>query len=99
MMARPKSVQPDLGENYVGTKDAAAILGVSVSSVQKMVNAGTLEAFRTSGGHRRISIESLQRLAAEKSIPVATLSSRMRPHLAGNGALTVLVVEDNAVTC
>lgn len=68
-MARPKSAQVNLGKGYLGTKDVAAILGVSVTSIQKMVTAGTLKAFRTSGGHRRISIESVRSAAEQMGVP------------------------------
>ena len=68
-MARPKSAQVNLGKGYLGTKDVAAILGVSVTSIQKMVTAGTLKAFRTSGGHRRISIESVKSAAEQMGVP------------------------------
>jgi excisionase family DNA binding protein len=68
-MARPKSAQVNLGKGYLGTKDVAAILGVSVTSIQKMVTAGTLKAFRTSGGHRRISMESVKSAAEQMGVP------------------------------
>ena len=68
-MARPRSAQINLGKGYLGTKDVAAILGVSVTSIQKMVTAGTLKAFRTSGGHRRISIDSVKAAAEQMGVP------------------------------
>ena len=68
-MARPRSTQVNLGKGYLGTKDVAAILGVSVTSIQKMVTAGTLKAFRTGGGHRRISIESVKAAAEQMGVP------------------------------
>lgn len=68
-MARPRSAQVNLGKGYLGTKDVAAILGVSVTSIQKMVTAGTLKAFRTSGGHRRISIDSVKAAAEQMGVP------------------------------
>ncbi|SFD55138.1 excisionase family DNA-binding protein [Massilia yuzhufengensis] len=41
------------------TQEAASYLGVSVSSVQKLVESGVLSAWRTQGGHRRIPREAL----------------------------------------
>jgi len=35
-------------------------LGVSVPTVKRMVDDGLLEAFRTPGGHRRVSAESIE---------------------------------------
>jgi excisionase family DNA binding protein len=91
-MGRPKSQisNSDIASGYVGTKDAAAMLGVSVSTIQKMVESGALEAWRTHGGHRRITLASLQREIGRLPDPAA----------AGHGeprALRVLVVEDNPV--
>ena len=68
-MTRRKSVQVDFGKGFLGTTDAAAALGLSVTSIQKMVSAGTLKAFRTNGGHRRISIESVSRVAEQMGVP------------------------------
>lgn len=90
-MARPKSRAESIlssAEPYLGTKEAAALLGVSVSTIQKMVESGKLQAWRTQGGHRRIAQAQLQSL--------------MPPVKAGSGAslrksLSILFVEDNAV--
>lgn len=68
-MTRRKSVQVDFGKGFLGTTDAAAALGLSVTSIQKMVSAGVLKAFRTSGGHRRISIESIGSVAEQMGVP------------------------------
>ncbi len=43
------------------TIEAARLLGMAVRSVQLMVDRGELEAWKTPGGHRRISRASLQR--------------------------------------
>ncbi len=92
-MGRPRSSQSPAATRYVGTKDAAAILGVSVSTVQKMVGNGQLRAWTTAGGHRRIDIEDLRAAAPHPAAvpagaPAATASA---------GPLRVLLVEDNAV--
>lgn len=92
-MGRPKIEPrtPDLKGAYVGTKEAAAMLGVSVSSVQKLVSAGKLEAWRTDGGHRRISLASIR--TVDMGPPVSEASPAP-----ASGALSVLIVEDNATT-
>lgn len=36
------------------TQEAATLLGISITSVQKLVESGELAAWKTSGGHRRI---------------------------------------------
>ncbi len=45
---------------FISTTIAAIELGISTTSVQKLVDGGVLEAFTTKGGHRRISIESIE---------------------------------------
>lgn len=42
-------------ETYVSTFHAAQMLGVSVGTVKKMVEKNVLDAWKTGGGHRRIS--------------------------------------------
>jgi excisionase family DNA binding protein len=42
------------------TIEAAKLLGLAVRSVQLMVDRGDLKAWKTPGGHRRISRESIQ---------------------------------------
>jgi excisionase family DNA binding protein len=44
---------------YVSTTQAAQRLGLSVGTVQRMVETGVLQAYTTQGGHRRILITSL----------------------------------------
>jgi excisionase family DNA binding protein len=46
-------------QTYVSTSQAAKKLGLSVGTVQRMVQNGVFKAFVTHGGHRRILSESL----------------------------------------
>lgn len=46
------------------TRKAAALLGVSLRTVQSWVDKGTLDAWKTVGGHRRVTIASIEFLAA-----------------------------------
>lgn len=46
-------------QNYISTSQAAQMLGLSVGTVQRMVQNGVFKAFVTHGGHRRILSESL----------------------------------------
>lgn len=56
----------------VTTIEAARLLGLAVRSVQLMVDRGDLQAWKTPGGHRRISRESLDRWrAGDRPAPVA----------------------------
>lgn len=68
------------------TREAAKLLGVSLRTVQLWVESGVLEAWKTVGGHRRVSPESVQKLLARRN---------STPHT--QDQLTVLVAEDDPV--
>ncbi len=91
-MARPKSRADEISaaaEPYLGTKEAAALLGVSVSTIQKMVEAGTLRAWKTQGGHRRVAASDVAEMKRTGLASPERSSHR--------GPLAVLIVEDNPV--
>lgn len=79
---------------FCTTREAAALLGVSLSTAQNWAEAGLLESWKTEGGHRRISRESVQKLIADPivhrmhEVPNQAIES-------GQQALRVLVVEDD----
>jgi excisionase family DNA binding protein len=50
----------DVPTDVCGTFYASKVLGVSVAKVQALVERGELEAWRTKGGHRRISMQSVK---------------------------------------
>jgi excisionase family DNA binding protein len=50
---------PQNPQIYVSTSQAAKTLGLSVGTVQRMVQSGVFKAFVTHGGHRRILSESV----------------------------------------
>jgi len=70
----------------VGIGDAARALGVSRTTVQKMVDGGNLQAVRTAGGHRRILRQSLESHLNGRMPVRRPLESRR---------LRVLVADDN----
>lgn len=47
--------------NYLTTHDTAIMLDLSVGTIQKLVDRNILEAYRTSGGHRRIFFDSVKK--------------------------------------
>lgn len=51
---------------YFSTSQVARILGLSVGTVQRMVENGVFKAFVTQGGHRRILASSLSRFCSEQ---------------------------------
>lgn len=74
--------QPDV----CTTQEAAAILGISVTSVQKLVEGGDIAAWKTPGGHRRIPRASLLAYKAAAGAP--------RVEGAAPARASLLVVED-----
>lgn len=50
----------DIPDDFT-TREVARVLGMSVRSVQLMVDRGELEAWKTAGGHRRIARASVDR--------------------------------------
>ena len=53
-------------QSWLSTREAALRLACSLSTVQKMVEAGRLTAWKTSGGHRRIPLAEVERELAAR---------------------------------
>lgn len=51
---------------FLSTRQAAQRLGISLGTVQNMVESGALEAWKTTGGHRRIPTTSVDTLLAQR---------------------------------
>ena len=82
---------PDSSDEYCGTSYAAKLLNLSVGSVQTLVEKNELQAWKTQGGHRRISIQSIYDYQNRSALaPVASLQEGKH--------LKVMVVEDDAPT-
>lgn len=79
------------------TQEAADILGISVSSVQQLVEAGVIEAWKTKGGHRRIPLAAVQAYKAAAGgvadSPAPAAARHAAP--AASRRCSVLVIEDN----
>lgn len=62
--AVPGDDQPEipLNDAFCTTREAAVLLGVSLRTAQLWVDNGTLQAWKTTGGHRRVLRESVNRL-------------------------------------
>ena len=96
MARKPKSFEDTISaadfsaDDYCGTSYAARLLGLSVATVQSLVEKGEIDAWKTLGGHRRIALKSIYAYLAKAGLPsaktAADLGSRLR----------VLVVEDDA---
>ena len=55
--------------SYFSTSQTAQMLGLSVGTIQRMVEAGVLQAYTTQGGHRRILASSLQHYCQKQKVP------------------------------
>ena len=90
---------PPGSDPQCSTLEAARLLGMAVRSVQLMVDRGELEAWKTPGGHRRISRASVDGwLNARQGRPAAlprSASMAPTPATAGAGNGCVLVIEDS----
>lgn len=78
-------------DGYCGTSYAAKVLGISVGTVQRLVEKNELKAWKTQGGHRRISLQSIQDYQRRHNLAPASL-------MQGQDRLRVLVVEDDDAT-
>jgi excisionase family DNA binding protein len=74
------------------TREVGEVLGVAVRTVQLWVESGVLPAWRTAGGHRRISRSAVERLTRERSDMLAPV---VHGALTGQRPLKLLVVEDD----
>lgn len=85
---------PDHKE-FCTTAEAANLLGVAHRTIQLWVEAGTLQAWKTAGGHRRISMSSVERLLAARNPAFAAQAS---PRSAPRPAFRILLVDDDPAT-
>lgn len=75
------------------TREVARWLGLAVRSIQLMVDRGELQAWKTPGGHRRISRASVQAWLATRPGGTAAPAAP-RPAARANGT-DVLLIEDS----
>lgn len=69
-------------QTYVSTSQAAKMLGLSVGTVQRMVQKGVFKAFVTHGGHRRILSTSLRDYCDQQGLsPAAPLPTNDEAHI------------------
>lgn len=98
MAREPKSFEAAItaadfsSEDYCGTSYAAKLLGLSVATVQSMVEKGEIEAWKTLGGHRRIALKSINAYLAKNSPQLSRVDTDPK------NRLRVLMVEDDEPT-
>ncbi len=85
-----------INDDVLSTREAAERLGVALRTVQLWVEGGVLPAWKTAGGHRRISRTAVEKLISERQ--AALLGEAPPPPAAPEGAaesrLHLMVVED-----
>lgn len=98
MAREPKSFEAAItaadfsSEDYCGTSYAAKLLGLSVATVQSLVEKGEIEAWKTLGGHRRIALKSINAYLAKNSPQLSRIDTDPKHRL------RVLLVEDDEAT-
>lgn len=98
MSTEPKTFEaaitaPDFSsDDYCGTSYAAKLLGLSVATVQSLVEKGEIDAWKTLGGHRRIALQSINAYLAKNSPQLARADTDPKHRL------RVLIVEDDENT-
>lgn len=75
------TVEPKVPQ-FLSTAEAARMLGLSTTLVQTLVDQGELKGWKTRGGHRRISLESIQDYqSASRSSMGMSLKSSVKPRV------------------
>lgn len=98
MAREPKSFEAAItaadfsSEDYCGTSYAAKLLGLSVATVQSLVEKGEIEAWKTLGGHRRIALKSINTYLSKHSPQLSRIDTDPKHRL------RVLMVEDDEAT-
>jgi excisionase family DNA binding protein len=64
------ATQDQIGGPSVGLSGAAAIAGVSLSTLRRWADEGRISSYRTAGGHRRFRVADLQRAVAPARTPL-----------------------------
>lgn len=88
-----KSNTRKIEKTFCTTREAGQLLGVSVGTAQLWVENGLLSAWKTPGGHRRVTRESVEKLLRSKGDAPPAVSVVRREAIR---RLKVLVVEDDA---
>lgn len=84
----------DLPKTFCTTREAATLLGVSVTTAQNWAESGLLEAWKTAGGHRRITRSSIERLIKEPRTQRAA-HGQVSLHERSESRLHILIIEND----
>lgn len=84
-----------MDDDFCSTREAARLLNISLRTAQIWVESGKLRAWKTAGGHRRISRASVQEVLEGKMRALQSSSAANKSNTEHN-AFKVLVVEDDS---
>ena len=79
-------------KDIVTTREAAKMLGVSLRTVQLWVESGVLNAWKTPGGHRKVTIASINKIIENRK---NAIKSDEDTSTAEKDAFSILIVEDD----
>ena len=83
-------------DDLMTTRQAGELLGVAVRTVQLWVESGVLPAWRTAGGHRRISRVAVEQLLEQRARVLRPQAPGAEPAgTPGADPLKLLIVEDD----
>jgi excisionase family DNA binding protein len=83
-------------DEFCSTKQAASIIGVSHRTIQLWVESGILQAWKTAGGHRRITMQSVGKLVDQRREALAPAAPALQ-EATPDARKKVLVVDDDAM--
>lgn len=95
--------QKQFPKSFCTTREAADLLGVSLRTAQLWAESGLLKAWKTNGGHRRITRQSIESLLVNP--PVRAIHDEDAPPLRTDNPLpaeavapfSILVVDDDPI--
>lgn len=82
-----------VNDQWLSTKQAAELLGVSQRTVQNWVDDGKLKSSRTAGGHRRLNPSDVSNFLQNNYLPAST--TNVEATELSEETLRVLMVEDD----
>ena len=88
MIEKDTNVKNRAGDGYCTTRQAAEMLGLSLGTVQQMAESGALSAWKTAGGHRRVSIASVKEHLARRGAPIPQEATK-------SASFSLLIAEDD----
>jgi excisionase family DNA binding protein len=88
---KPVAKSPSQIPQFLSTAEAARMLGLSTTLVQTLVDQGDLKGWKTRGGHRRISLDSILGYQTDaRQAPGSPLKASVQPHV-------TIVIESSAL--